>query len=257
VRRAARALLPLLALLGGCVDFVDPSGLRLAQATRFGLSIQIADRGGFTNCQGAVVTATTAVVCIQASVRVGADQFGERLPVLNDTMRLMGSPLTPTLAPDSTLNYELVTTLPVALLDDTVIVVGFPRVQGAESLPELRWVAVGRSEPDSLSRLAGEGVRLSVDLPRGTATPRPQSRFWTLDLSGTRPEVSELSYRGTGIPQPSYSFPAEGLQTLGNDRFFAALRWFQQSPAFTPPPGVQLNVLFDQQLTWRVTTRAR
>lgn len=253
--RGAARLLPLLALLGGCVDFVDPSGLRLARGTRMEVNLDLFTDPLRATCSGQVPAGgDSAVVCFNARVDPGYTVLGERLRILDDTLRVMGVPYSPTVGEDSVLRFTGRFTLPEAPLEETPITVRMPRVEGAEDAPEVRWFVVGPVGPDSLVREPGEGVTFAVELPRAASSPFPSELFWGMVVTGdTASATYQATARSSGIPRSSYEFPADVLDALGGSRLRAELRWLRSR--VLSGDEFQLIVRLNEWITWRVVTR--
>lgn len=250
----SRSLIPvlLLVLLGGCVEFVDPVGLRLAESTRLNVTLSLSDgpaacgEGGFAPAPGQ----QRVTLCVDASLFVGADRFGERLRVLSDTLWVLGTPVLPTLKPDSTRNYQFRAEIPMSQLAATELALTFPRVERAQfGVAGVRWYGVARVGPDSIARAPGEDLVLRLELPRAESNPRPGYRFWNLSVAGN---PTSVAFQAFGIPQEVYRIPASTLEELGGTRFRAGLRWTQAFSSASE--GAQLYVQFTEELAWRVTT---
>jgi len=250
VRGAAR-LLPLLALLAGCVDFVDPAELGLARVTRMELTLELFTEARSATCSGAVPGGDSAVVCFRAAVDPGYSVLGARLRVLDDTLRLMGIPRLPSMDADSVLRYEGRFTLPNGPLEEIPIEARMPRVEGAEGAPEMRWLPLGRAGPDSLVAGPGEGASFAVELPRAASTPFPQSS-WGMSVTGdTATATLNPTGDASGIPPAAFAFPAEVLETLGGPRYRAELRWFRTR--VVSGEQFQLILRLNQRVAWIVT----
>lgn len=249
--RAAPPVLALL-LLAGCVEFVDPVGLGLARHTRIDLTLEVVDQPVRSACPGPAALAPDSVVlCVQGTVAPGVSRLGERLRVLDDTLRAMGVPLTPIQSSDSLLRYRGRFVLPLASLEGIPLTATLPLVEGVQ-LParSFRWYAAGRADPDTLLRTAQEGVRFRLDPPAAASTPRPDFEYWSVDVAG---DTAVVGYDAFGVPHARYDFPAEVLAALGGARLVGELRW-QRS--YTPRvEGLQLTVRLSERLGWTVLTR--
>jgi hypothetical protein len=248
---ARRPALALLLALAGCIDFVDPVGLGLARDTRIELAFDLVDDPRRSVCPGpASVPADAAVLCVQATVVPGITRLGERLRVLDDSLRVMGIAVAPLQRSDSLLVYERRFFLPLASLESVPLTASLPRVEGVDVVPrDIRWFAVGPANPDTLVRRPGEGVTLRVDRPQGESAPRPTFEFWRVDVAG---DTAVVRFDGFGVPLPAYEFPAEVLSTVGGSRFAGELRWLR---SYTPlSEGLQFSVRFDERLRWTILT---
>lgn len=248
---ARRLALALLVAIPGCVDFVDPVGLGLARDTVIDLVFDLVNDPRRSLCPGPTsVPGDSAVLCVQATVVPGVNRLGERLRVLDDSLRVMGVAVAPLQRSDSLLVYERRVLLPIASLESVPLTASLPRIEGAEAVPrEIRWFAVGPANPDTLVRRPGEGVTLRVDRPTGVSVPRPSYQFWRVDVQG---ETAVARYDAFGVPLPAYDFPAEALSTVGGSRFVGDLRWLR---SYTPlTEGVQFSVRFDERLRWIILT---
>lgn len=243
-----------LALLTGCVDFVDPAGLNLAEDTRLNISLSLSDLP-FAVCPGdgplqPVRTGGTATLCVDATLFVGRDKYGDRVLLASDTLWALGVPLVPEIQPQDSLRvYRAAFRFPVHRMADTLYTVRFPRVAGID-LPvrELRWVAVEPTGPDTLRVRQGEGAVLGLELPVATPFPQP-SQFWTVTLAGA---ANAAQYQGQGRPRASYEFPAPVLDALGGNRFAAGFRWQQSFGLGLSQERVQISAFFVENLSWTV-----
>ena len=126
--RTAAALAALLAV-ASCVEFVDPVGIGLARDTRVELSFDLVDDPRTAGCPGpAPVPAGSAALCVQATLVPGINRLGERLRVLDDTLRAMGLALTPVGESAELLVYQHRFTVPLAAVDTTPYTATLPRV---------------------------------------------------------------------------------------------------------------------------------
>lgn len=250
----SRARIPLLlalaALAAGCVEFVDPVGLKLAEDTRLSVLLTVTDDPRFPCGPAGVAPADSAelaAVCVQGTLRPGRDRTGRRFPLLTDTLYALGQPVVPEPGPDSTLVYRFRATLPLSRLSETALTLRLPRVEGSElPVPEIRWFAVEPLGPDTITRRPDETVALALELPAGRSVPAP-SGSWTTRVSGSR---AESVYVGYDLPPDTLRFPPEVLDPLGGPRFFADFGWNRVLSA--AGPGVQLSVFMVQQLRWTV-----
>ncbi len=250
----AARLLPLLALLAGCIEFVDPVGLKLARATRVEVGFDLADGPARAACADqAPAAADSAVLCFTARIDPGYTPLGERLRVLGDTLVALGVPIAPTVDENGVLRYQRRFALSAVGLESIPFTVWLPRVEGAaDFLPrQIRWFAAGPGSSDSLTREPGEGVRFEVALPGGVSSPAPLSAFWSMDLRG---DTATATYNGSGIPRPAYDFPAEVLAALGGSGLRGELRWLRSRSVSSE--DLVLDLRFNQRLGWRVETRA-
>lgn len=250
-------LLPLLAALTGCVDFVDPSGLRLAEDTRISVSLGISDAPA-ARCtadpEGPVARPPgSATLCLDGTLRLGRDETGERDQIASDTLWAMGQPVLPELDEDSVYRYRAAFRLPVSALEDTVYTLRFPRVvEVPTDLPHFRWVAVAPVPPDTILRTPGEGVVLQLALPPRTSTPAPTgSPQWQMLVQG---QSAVAQYNGAGTPRPSYPFPASVLEGLGGDRFTPRFSWRQIYSRGLGDERMHLFVDLTESLMWSIRT---
>lgn len=254
-----RALLPvsLLALLAGCVDFVDPSGLRLAEDTRVDVSLAINDAPA-ARCtadpDGPVARPPgSATLCLDATLRLGRDETGERDHLASDTLWVLGVPVLPELGEDSTYRYQAAFRLPAAALDDTVFTLRFPTVEEvAGAFPDFRWVAVAPAGPDTIFRTPEEDVVLELALPPRVPIPAPTSPSrWSMIVNG---ENADAQYVGAGTPPPSFAFPAAVLESLGGTRFTPVFEWRQVYSRRLGDERMRLFVELTENFLWSIRT---
>lgn len=249
--KLAAGVLALL-VLAACVDFVDPVGLGLARDTRVELAIDLTDNARNGRCPGpTALPADSAVLCFQATLVPGVNRLGERLRVVNDTIRVMGMALLPLQSSDSLLLYEHRFTVPLPSLNTIPLTAVLPGVEGVDIQPrEIRWFAATRADPDTVVRAPGTGARLQLRLPGEVSTPRPSFQYWTLDVAG---DTAVASYRAYGVPLSAYDFPSEVLAALGGTGYVGQLRWHH---SFTlSAERLQVAVRLDQRLGWTILTR--
>lgn len=251
---ALAALLP----LAGCIDFLDPVGLKLAKPTRIDIDLELQrgplppacrERGEAPRVPVGPIE-EPAYFCVEASVFPGVDKFGAPKEVTNDTLWVLGVPLLPELDGE-TLRYGYRFTLPTDELAQTVFSVVYPQVGGVSLAPNgVRWRAVEPLQPDSLVRARGEDLVLRLELPDDPGNPLPRRWDWVLNLAGTN---TTASVRASGsIPRPRYLFPAALLADLGDARFNANLTWSQEYSPFFSEEATQVRVRFVETLRWRV-----
>lgn len=249
-------LLPLLVALCGCVDFVDPSGLRLEENTRINIDLTLSDFPAAGCPADPPVTVIrppgTATVCVTARVRPGRDLVGERDRLRNDTLYAMGTALTPEIDEDSTYVYRGAFRFPVTAINDTVYEVVFPTVEGVRlDIDRIRWVAIEPLGPDTILRTPTQGAVIPLALPTRTATPPPRDRFWQVIVAG---QTAIAQYNGSGVPLSAYDFPASVLAGLGGDRFAGRFEWRQSYSRGFGDQRVSVTVFFTQVLGWTIRT---
>lgn len=224
---ARRALLALLPLLGtGCVDFAGPEVLELERPTR--MEIRLSLGLGRAACAPPAPPGT-AHLCVSAELEPGVDVRGARLPVADDTLRVLGEAIAPAETRDRVRLYRGVVRVPRERLAETPITVGFPEVRGSP-MPALSWRAVEPVSPDTMAVTSGSTWELAIELPTPALLPVGTAEQWALYLSG---DSAALSLVGAGLPPPRRRLPATVLADLGGDTLRASLHYVQ---AYTPRP---------------------
>lgn len=258
--RPSLRLLALASLLpiAGCIDFLDPVGLKLAKSTRIEVELELLTGALPPSCRevgpappvsGAPV-AEPSYLCVEASVFPGVDKFGALKEVTNDTLWVLDVPLLPELDGE-TLRYGRRFTLATDELAQTVFSVAYPKVEEVTLAPSgVRWRAVEPLGPDSIILAPGEDLSLPLELPNDPGNPLPRRWDWTLNLSGS---TTTASLRASGaLPRPRYLVPAALLADLGDGRYNANLTWSQDYSPFFSEEQTQVRVRFVETLRWRV-----
>lgn len=225
--RALQALPAILALVGsGCVDFAGPEVLELERPTR--MEIRLALGVGRAACAPPAPPGT-ARLCVAAELEPGVDVRGARLPVVDDTLRVLGAALAPGETRGRVRVYRGVLTVPRERLAEARITVDFPRVRGSP-MPALAWRAVEPASPDTTVVAPGTAWELAVELPAATPLPEETAEQWALYLTG---DSAALSLVGAGLPPARRALPVAVLADLGGDTLRASLHYVQ---AYAPPP---------------------
>jgi len=251
---ALAALLP----LAGCIDFLDPSGLRLAKVTRIDISLDLTDRPQSCRTAGTAPVpfvedpgAVQSTLCLGAEVFPGVDKFGALKPVASDTLWALGIPLLPEVQTDGGMRYGYLFRIRSDRLAETPIAITYPVIAGVDlPVKGVRWHAAEQAGPDTFTLRPGEGLVLPLDTPDGLGNPTPQRLNWSLDVTGSG---TTASVRGDGIPRRDLLFPTELLENLGStSRYAADLRWQQDYSPFFSAVQAQVRVLLVQRIRWTI-----
>lgn len=221
-RTALLALLPLLGI--GCVDFAGPEVLELERPTR--MEVRLALGVGRAACAPPAPPGT-AHLCVSAELEPGVDVRGARLPVPDDTLRVLGEAIAPAETRGHVRLYRGVLTVPRERLAETPITVDFPRVRGS-TMPALSWRAVEPVSLDTMTVPPGATWELVIELPTAPLLPEGTAEQWALYLSG---DSAGLSLVGAGLPPARRRLPGTVLADLGGDTLRASLHYVQ---AYTP-----------------------
>lgn len=245
-RTALLALLPLLAI--GCVDFAGPEVLELERPTR--MEIRLSLGLGRAAC-APPAPARVAHLCVSAELEPGVDVRGARLPVTDDTLRVLGEAIAPAETRGQVRFYRRVLEIPRERLAEAPITVAFPKVRGSP-MPALSWRAVEPASPDTMAVTPGSTWELAIELPTPALLPHETAEQWALYLSG---DSAALSFVGAGLPPPRRRLPATVLADLGGDTLRASLHYVQ---AYTPRPtrAVLLHARLEEILPFTILLSA-
>lgn len=249
--RAPVALAAAVVLAAGCLDFVDPDALNLAELTRIVVSMELTD--ATLSCGEATMPAPLeepwAELCVQGLFDPGRDRFGAPRAVVNDTLVARGVPLAPELDERGVRRFAAWFRLPLRGLDTGVVTLELPRAVAVPvPVTAFAWGAIAPVGPDTLERRWGEPITVRLAPPAAADRPVPTSQSWQASLAGG----TSISYNGAGVPpRTAYVFPVAAIDSL-EPPLRAQFRWRRQYLAGSVAPDMQLSISLVQELDWPV-----
>lgn len=201
-----RLLVAALALLAGCVDFVDVTA---PDYVHVGYSAASVDLDVSQPVDGRDSVRVTGWIGVQAT----------QLQLVDDSLRVLGRALRPVRGTQGIdLRYDSTFLLAPGTLDAGVVAVKLPVVKGVDFFPAAFLAPVfARSGPAKLS--IAQGSDLVLPLARAAAPPElgpTLHEFWQLDLIRGR-HVLNINSSGAvpaRVVVPASSIPADTARTL-------------------------------------------
>jgi hypothetical protein len=221
-----------LALLGGCIDFVEP---------------ELPERGAPAVLQLAVRLREASAVEVEARLVPGLDEAGARRRVDDDRIQVLGRNLSPdSITSAGTRVYRTAWTADVGAATGPIEARG-PRIEGLAAAAAFRWYALTRSGPAELPLGSGDDLALPVAVAPGTADPEPDIRQWFLTL-GSREGVFRLS--ADGPPPATILVPARWVPP--GDSVAVSLTYQQTAKVERPGAGWIALFQLDARVAWTV-----
>jgi hypothetical protein len=226
-------LLPLAVLLGGCLEFEDPT---------------IPDRRSPAVLQANMRIFDAGVFQVDGSLTPGREESGflrfVQMPFMQSGQFLVEPR---TLTPQGVRTYQSVFAVPRNATEGPFELVT-PDVRGTPPLPTVRWWGLRRVGSDTIVVQRGADIILRVDTIPEASSPPNRFRQWFLEIQlGTSFRVS-----GDGAPPQVMRIPAEWVPQTVLPAGNISLIYIQSTQLRTADNSYIANVSLDTRLNWHV-----
>jgi hypothetical protein len=220
--------------LAGCLDFVEPD---------------LPDRGAPAVLQLTIRLLETDTTSVEARLVPGLDEAGVPRRVTDSQLRVLGRGIEPAgTSSAGTRSYLEAWPGSVAAAAGAIEASG-PGMEGLAS-PMIRWYAMRRPGPASVSFDPGADLRLTVDVIDGVAEPEPEIRWWFLTLSDS---AGAFRLGGDGVPPDTILVPARWVPSGDS---VAALLIYEQSARIDAAGDYVGLVSLDARVSWVIRRAA-
>jgi hypothetical protein len=227
------SLLPLGLLLGGCLDFEDPT---------------IPDRRSPAVLQASMRIFDAGIFQVDGSLSPGREESGFLRFVQMPFMQSGPYVIEPrTLSQQGVRTYQSAFQVPRNSTEGPFELI-LPDVRGTPPLPTVRWWGLRRVGGDTITVQRGSDIVLRIDTIPEASSPPNRFRQWFLEIQlGSSFRVS-----GDGAPPAVMRIPAEWVPQTGAPAGVISLVYLQSTQLRAADNSYIANVTLDTRLTWHV-----
>jgi hypothetical protein len=214
-----------------CIDFVEPD---------------VSSRGGPAVLDASIVLRGDTVI-VSGALAPGLDREGFRREPRRASVIVNGTEFRPSaVLNDGRRIYDDELRLQMS---PTAILVEAPELEEIDApAPVLSWPIASRVGSERISLPRGADLELHTMVTGVTPQPPPETRQWTLQLTGDPDDVFTIGARGE--PPDTIVVPARWLPQAPN---LLAVLTYQQSTVIQPAPGDYIAVVrLDTRVGWLV-----